>query len=133
MKRGFLSVDYTEGDQSTYKRLVLEDLSTKAVTYFDTGDPVVDFYDYYKFLYSGDAKQEGYYIINHLSSVDHFFMDGGDVVERYFWVDDRDVAIVVPYEEIVKMQIDELYTCVMYDWMSTDFKDLNEYVKQKKT
>lgn len=135
MRRGFLSVVYTEGDQSTYKRLVLEDMENNRAMEFCTGDPVVDFYDYYKYLYSGGAKSDGYYIINHSSLIDHFFMDGTEVVERYFYVDDDDMAVMVPNEEVIDMpmsKVDNLHRCVMYDWM-VDFSDLNEYVKNKKT
>jgi len=71
MKRGFLSVDFEEGDQSTYKGI--DFLVDKEKTRFDSGNITIDFINCIKSV--PDDIDGG---IGCSSSWDHFFMDGDD-------------------------------------------------------
>jgi len=73
------SVDYIDGDQTTYKAFELEDTYEQVdgkTHRFDTGDPIVDRIDLLKFCLRHDIFESGL-PFTHSSSLDHFFMDKG--------------------------------------------------------
>lgn len=94
MNRGFFTIDFTEGDQSTYKGLELHvriaGKPEERIT-FNTGDPVVDWWDY--LLKVTDYELD---ILTQSSSVDHFFMDGNTYYEAY--LDFKEKQFVSPEE-----------------------------------
>ena len=48
----FLNVNYDDGDSKTFKGLTIS-LDDKKIE-FNTGNPLIDWYDYYKFIYQSD-------------------------------------------------------------------------------
>lgn len=84
-RSGFLTVDYDDSDGASYKGLELH--IGEKIHRFDTGNPVVDFYDY--LLKLGDINVE---YVNCSSSVEHYLSDGAvcegkEVVELYLHAD----------------------------------------------
>lgn len=75
-KRGFLSVDYDDKNQSSYKSFDL--CIGKKTVKFNTGDPVVDWIDYRKYI------EKRHMFVVRSSSTDHFFMDGDDYYELLY-------------------------------------------------
>ena len=69
MKTAFLSIDFKEGNQLTYRGIDVQ-LDEEKVR-FDTGNITVDFIDYIHWI--GDRKFE---YVCYSSSWNHFFMDG---------------------------------------------------------
>jgi hypothetical protein len=69
MKRGHLSVDYEEGDQSIYRGIDVS-IGEEKVR-FDSGNITVDFINYIKWV-----ADQHFDVIGYSSSWDHFFMDG---------------------------------------------------------
>lgn len=126
----FLTLKYKEGVSGTFEKLVLtQDKLTKE---FNTGDPIVDWFDYYRFLYNGEAYQLGIPYINHSSSVDHWFMDEETYVEKYLKEVGETLEFVTD-EELNLMSlsnIDKLYRCVAHKDMKS-FSEVREYVKSK--
>lgn len=76
MKRGIVSVDYDDKNQSSYKSFDLK-IGKKTVK-FNTGDPVVDWVDYRRYI------DKHHLFIIRSSSTDHFYMDGNDYYELYY-------------------------------------------------
>jgi len=74
-QQGFLLVDYDEPKQSSYKSFDLR-VGKKTVK-FNTGDPVVDWVDYRKYI------DKHHLFVIRSSSTDHFFMDGNEYYELY--------------------------------------------------
>jgi hypothetical protein len=54
----FMSIDYEDGDASTYKGIELS-LGDGGVKNFNNGDPLIDWYDYCKYIYNGGANEDG--------------------------------------------------------------------------
>jgi len=69
--RGFLSIDFEEGDQSSYKGIDIR-IGNKRKR-FDSGNITVDFINYIKWAPDGVSFACS-------SSWDHFFMDGDQIV-----------------------------------------------------
>lgn len=134
MNKAILWVDYTQGDQSTYKRLMLEDTSDDSNTrLFDTGDAVVDWYNYYKYIYYGGSLRDGFWTIDHSPTVEQFFEDGDEIVQYYYDIDEDGNVKLIPYDEIITTSVTEwnmVYRCVMYGWMK-EFDELKQYVKTR--
>ncbi len=83
----FLFVRYDDGKPSTYTGLEMnyEINGKKRTKRFNTGDAVIDFYNYMRFL--ANASKEFYaenYCVSHSSSVDHFIMDSNKISESHF-------------------------------------------------
>jgi len=79
----FTRVNYKEPNADTeYQNVELqfqtEDSNKNFTIFFNTGDPLVDWYNYYKLLYTkvyGSKKFKNLFRSRHSSSVDHWFMD----------------------------------------------------------
>jgi len=74
-QQGFLSVDYDDKSQSSYKSFDLK-VGKKTIK-FDTGDPIIDWVDYCKYI------DKHHLFVIRSSSTDHFFMDGDKYYELY--------------------------------------------------
>lgn len=126
---GFLTVDYEDGDASTYKGLNLSLGDT--VKRFDTGDPLIDWYDYCKYVYDGDARKNDVGYISYSSNVDHWFMDSKKYVEKYLkYMDDH--YEFMTNEDIYNMSFSDLkehIKCVVTKRMKS-FNDLKVYYKK---
>lgn len=137
---GFSTVNYIEPKQSTYKSIDLtykckgKEIKKK----FNTGNIVIDHYDYMKFLSEQDTEfyQENPFISGS-SSWDHFFMDGDKYRESYFNPDtgefidwrkafhDGDWQL---YNDVCK----DKYPKVIHLPCHKSFNKVKEYYKRKK-
>lgn len=70
LNRAWMTIDYDEGDQSTYKAVTVKIRDGKEVR-FSTGDPVADWKSALR-----HAADESVDMVLFSSSVDHFVMDG---------------------------------------------------------
>lgn len=128
---GILDADYDEPDGDTFRGLVLT--FGDHILNFETGDPIVDWYNYKKFVYTGEASKRGIFTVRHLSSCDHWFMDTETYREHYLKVIDEDTLDFMTSEEIDKLtfkEMDEVMKCVAHKDMKT-FQEVKDYCKQK--
>lgn len=128
----FFSINYEDGDANSYKGLELT--YGDKVKLFNSGDPLIDWYDYCKFIYNGDAIKENIVSIGCSSSVDHWFMDTDEYVEKYLKYDEE-LGKYVFYtdDELNNMSFSELKSnqrCIISKDMKT-FDELKEYYNKK--
>lgn len=124
---GFLTVNYEDGDASSYKGLVMM-YGDKKIN-FNNGDPLIDWYDYCKFIHDGGARDYGIISISHSSSVDHWFMDSGLYTEKYLKLVDNEYYTFYTNDELFNMSmsdINRLKSCVISNDMKT-FQELKDY------
>lgn len=123
-KRAYLYIDFDEGDQSTYRCVELT-IGKKKIK-FDSGDPIIDYANYIKFIMDCD----NIFVVTHSSMVDHFFMDGEEFFELCF---DHDLKPIPRDLEILdKMTMDDFDNMMRFigrDGMKT-FEDLKTYYKK---
>lgn len=85
MNRAFLTVNYEEPKADTaYKRLevhINKEGEKEKVIKFASGNPIVDFYSYKKWL-NENYEKEGLMFVTCSSSVDHFYMDSKKYWEK---------------------------------------------------
>ncbi|UTC29237.1 hypothetical protein BAMBUS_01550 [Brevundimonas phage vB_BpoS-Bambus] len=101
-----IAIDYDEGDQASYRGVVLTLPGGREFTYY-TRSPDVDYLRAQQVAYAGQIKHPGFRTLLS-SSVDHFVMDG----ERFRWTDDEMIEEVVsapetPYRDLTQ---DQQYT-----------------------
>lgn len=122
MLTGFLTIKYDDNDN--YKSLLLE-LSDKKNIEYSSGDPLIDWYEYKKFIYGNDILYT-----THSSSIDDWFFDNDDYVERYL---DDDFNFI-SYSKLSKLSIPELSKCltVVCHKDMKNFEELKEYYKNNK-
>jgi len=128
----FMTVNYDDGDASTYK--CLEISYGSRVKLFATGNPLIDWYDYCKFIYDGEAGDEGIGSIGHSSSVDHWFMDSKLYTEKYLKLVDNDHYEFYSNDELDGMSLRQIQgkkMCVIKKDMKT-FQELKDYYKLNK-
>lgn len=134
MKTAFLTANYLEPKaDTTFKGLELYVKGEKEKRHkFNTGDPIVDFYNYKKWM-AINAEKEGIFVITHSSSIDHFYMDSKKYVERVVVFNkDYSDGELLHWQDAQKrgLDIDKLITCCVTSKMKT-WKELKEYVKSK--
>ena len=131
-ENAFMTVNYEDGTPSFESIKVSYGDKVKL---FDTGDPLIDWYNYCKFIYNGEAKEEGIISIICSSSYDHWFMDSEDYVEKYLKFVDNECYVFYTKDELNNMPIDEIrkhMKCVVHKDMKT-FQELKDYyIKNKK-
>lgn len=131
---GFLTVDYEDGDASTYKGLKLS-LCDDNIKLFNTGDPLIDWYDYCKYVYNGDSIKDGVEYISYSSNVDHWFMDTNKYVEKYLkYIEEEDKYVFMTEYDLNNLSISDIYSklkCVIRKDMKS-FQDLKDYYYSKK-
>ena len=129
--RAFGTVEYDDGKAKSFKGIkITYGNKTKK---FNTGDPLIDWFDYHKFVYTGAASEEDIYSIGWSSSVDHWFMDTNDYFEKYLkevgeefeFMSDEDMKFM-SFQDMDKTQ-----KCVIHKDMKS-VKDLIEYYKKHK-
>jgi hypothetical protein len=128
----FMTVKYEDGLPTFDAIEVSYDDKVKR---FDTGDPLIDWYDYCKFVYQGEAKEEGIVSIGCSSSYDHWFMDSEDYVEKYLKLIDDEYYDFYTSEELDSMSISEIrkhMKCVIRNDMKS-FKELTDYYSKNKS
>jgi hypothetical protein len=128
----FFTVDYEDGDANSYKGLELT--YGDKVKLFNSGDPLIDWYDYCKFIYGGGAEKENIVAIGCSSSIDGWFMDTDEYIEKYIKYDEESGKyIFFTNDELDNMSFSELKSnqhCVISKDMTT-FDELKEYYKNK--
>lgn len=100
---------------------------------FNTGDPLVDWYDYKKFVYNGDAAKEGIFSIGHSSSVDHWFMDSDEYIEKYLNETETGFEFI-NREDVNNLSFDQMdnsIKCVVSKDMKS-FEELKQYYRLNK-
>ena len=132
---GFMLVDYEDGDASTFKGLKLS-FGNGDVMLFNSGDPLIDWYDYCKYIYGGGAIEDGVISIAHSSNVDHWFMDTDEYVEKYLKLIDDEHYDFMTKSDLNKLSLSEMKTklkCIVRKDMKS-FQELkNYYYVNKKT
>ena len=83
----FSTVDYDDGVGSTFRGIEVSynENGVEMTKRFNTGDPIIDYYDYQKWLH--EAPKEFWsenWRIGGSSSWDHFLMDNKTIQESYF-------------------------------------------------
>ena len=131
---GFLTVDYDDSLQSSYVALILYYGDKKEIR-FDTGNPLIDWYDFCKFIFDGEGfKKYNISDIGYSSSVDHWFMDGDEYLEKYLKLNENDEYEFIPTEELNNLSLSELQShkrCVIQKDMKS-FQDLKKYYSEHK-
>lgn len=136
MKTAYLTANYIEPlADKTFKGLnlsVRENGNVIKELKFNTGDPIVDFFDYKSWIMN-NCEKEGIVVVTSSSSIDHFYMDSKKYHERVviFNKDFTDGQIVDwRLAEKKGHDIDKLVTCCVTDNMKT-WQELKQYVKSK--
>jgi len=133
-KSGFLTVDYDDSLQSSYVALILY-YGDKKEMRFDTGNPLIDWYDFCKIVFDGE-ESEKYNMsgVGYSSSVDHWFMDGNEYIEKYLKLNDNDEYDFILTEELNNLSLSELNSlkrCVIQKDMKS-FQELKKYYSEHK-
>ena len=135
-KSGFLTVDYDDSLQSSYVALILYYGDKKEIR-FDTGDPLIDWYDYCKLVFDG-YEIEKYEIssVVYSSSVDHWFMDGDEYLEKYLKLNENDDYEFISTDELKTYyslsEFNSLKRCVIHKDMKS-FEELKKYYSENKS
>lgn len=128
----FIDVDYEDGEQETFKAVKLH--IGKEVLKYDTGDPLIDWYNVCKDLFSNDEFREKYDIDRIIvsSSFYHWFMDGNKYVEKYLKYENEKWEFVTD-DEMKSPEFDESKHafCVATSDMKS-FEELKEYYQKNK-
>ena len=126
-----MTIDYEDGDASSYKGIKIS--FEESVKLFNSGDPLIDWYDYCKYMYNGEALENNIDHIAHSSNVDHWFMDTDEYVEKYLKMIDDEHYDFMTSEELDKLSISEMkrnLRCVVTKDMKS-FQELKDYYKNK--
>jgi len=131
---GFLTVDYDDSLQSSYVALILY-YGDKKEMRFDTGNPLIDWYDFCKIVFDGEEKEK-YNIssVSFSSSVDHWFMDGDEYLEKYLKLNENNEYEFIPNNEFSDFSLSELQSykrCVIHKDMKS-FEELKKYYSEHK-
>ena len=105
---GFLTVDYDNSKQLSYVALILYYGDKKEIR-FDTGNPLIDWYEYCKFVFDGEASEK--YNIGSIgcsSSIDHWFMDGDEYLEKYLKLNDNNEYEFMTSDELYELSLSKL-------------------------
>ncbi len=123
----FCSVNYNDGCKGL-ESIQLENAfdGDKVIKTFNTGDPLIDWYEYYRWIYNDGLGK--YIMINYSSSVDHWFMDNDEYKEQYFTMDDDGVVHFVDHSNLSLNELNNTPKCVIKKGMTT-FKELKDYYK----
>lgn len=129
----FMSIDYEDGDASTFNGIEISYGSKNKN--FNSGDPLIDWYDYCKFIYEGSALDDGIGSIAHSSSVDHWFMDTDEYVEKFLkFVEEKHHYEFMTKDELSKLTLSDMkgkLRCVIHKDMKS-FQELKNYYKTNK-
>lgn len=124
--RAFYSVDYEDGTDS-FNAIILS-YGNKEKR-FDTGDPLIDWFQFYKYVYSGAALQDKIIGIGGSSTIDHWFMDSDTYVERYLKKSEDGTFDFMTTKEIWEIPLykfDECLKCVAHKDMKS-FQEVKDY------
>lgn len=124
---GYYTVDYNDGSGDGFRGIVLgHDGKEKR---FNTGDPLIDWYDFYKYVYSGLPKTElGTGFLTGSSSVDHYFMDQDEYIQKYMKFEDDKFHFIENFDDMSLGEIDECIKGVIRKDM-TSWEEVRDYYK----
>lgn len=123
----FMTIYYEDGNASNYNGIEISYGSKNKI--FNSGDPLIDWYDYCKFIYEGGALEDGIGSIGCSSSIDHWFMDTDEYIEKYLKLVDGTHYEFMTKEDLDKLSISELkrkLRCVIHKDMKS-FQELKDY------
>ncbi len=120
MRMFFISIDYNESLQDSYNGIEISE-NIKLIHKIFTGDFCVDWV--LKDHYICDICGEDFFIVNHSSSIDHFFMDG-DLYEQRPVKIDGEKYVFCEYE-------DEYLFVSVVPTGTQSFEEHLNYIKQK--
>lgn len=121
-----LSIDYDEGKQDTYRKITLE--INEETFSFDTGDPIVDWWNYYTFI-AEHAKEIS--IIISSSTVDHWYMDGNEYYEMFIDTETKQACDMLNVFQMSEEVTKKYLKFIAKKSMKT-FDDLKQYIKKHK-
>lgn len=131
-KIGFLTVNYDEPNaDSSFRGLTLEIGNEKIE--FNSKDPIVDFFEYNKWLANNSDKV---FMVTYSSSIDHFYMDSEKYYEKYVVFNKNySEGNILSYKKLQELRLshktDELIKVCVDDSIST-WSELKNYVNSKK-
>ena len=124
----FITVDYDGERQSSFQSITVTrkrcDKYLEKDLVFSSIDPLVAWYNFYKWLYTDFYVNNQIFSISCSSSVDHWFIDGDKYLEKHF--DPKTLEIV---EEKIE---DETYPCCIVTEDIKNYSELKAYVESKK-
>lgn len=127
----FATVEYDEDKPENFKGIKIT--YGDKVKIFNTGDPLIDWFNYSKFLYLGEAIKEEIFSIRWSSSADHWFMDTDEYLEKYLKENGDEYEFMT--EDDLKFMsfqdMDRALKCVIHKEMKS-FEELREYYKKHK-
>lgn len=130
---GILNIEYEDGIKSSYK--YMEVVTENGNVFFNTGDPLIDWYDYSKFIYNGGATEHGIGKMGYSSSVSHWFIDDNDYLYKYlkYNEDDKIYDFYTDAEIFVTTfgEMKKMIKCTIHKDMKC-FQDLIDYYKKNK-
>lgn len=123
-----IGINYQEGNPESYEsvRISYSDLSKEKI--FSSGNFIVDWYNLNKWIAEEiELELRNEYHFSNLSSVDHFIMDGANVVSRYLKFDaEKNPYLTKEYDWMDEGT--ELFVPEGEDWT---WEQLKEYVKNE--
>ena len=123
MLRGFLNVDYEDGEQSTYKALEVS-VDGGEDKIFDSGDITIDYIDYIHWIAEGCT-------VAYSSSWDHFFMDGDKYKTLYVDHSNDENKVITKFNTLSISDINRLMQYPVTKNITT-FEQLRKYYRSKR-
>ena len=126
---GFVSIDYSDGDQLTYKGYKIDNGKHEKLRIF-TGDFIIDSLLLKLFIESSLKSKCFHWSCS--SSMNHFFSDGNLFKKVYVqWNSESTDFNIKPTEEIEMSKI-EKYDQIVLGQNMNSFKEYSEYIKKWK-
>ena len=120
-----LRIVYEDSGPPVYERVEIR-RDGSVVTSFDSGDPIIDWVDAWKWL-SENAKGP----VLHSSSVDHFFMDGAPYTNLYVDHENENASFTTKQVIDGNVDVEEMAEYIINDDIQT-FEELKAYYKANK-
>jgi hypothetical protein len=122
-----IGINYNEGNPETYESVRISYGNLEKEKIFSSGNFVVDWYNLNKWIQNeieGELKDEHHFSSS--SSVDHFIMDGANVVSRYLKIKDGKPVLESEYDFM-----DEGTEFFIPEGENWTWEQLKEYVKNE--
>jgi len=104
-----IGINYNEGNEKDlgYKSVDISYGSLKEVRVFETGNFVKDWFDMRKFMTLNLSESELYFC--HLSSIDHFIMDGAPYDSAWLKMEGNKPSLIYEYDikELIEFFVPE--------------------------
>jgi hypothetical protein len=123
-----ISINYTEPNPESYESVSISYLGEKSSQkIFNSGNFIKDWYNLNKWIAEeadGELKNESHF--SNSSSIDHFIMDGANVISRYLKIKDGKPLLEKEYDFMDEGT--EMFIPEGEDWT---WEQLKEYVKNE--